>query len=157
LAAKEARNARNFAQDSLLVNLAESWVGMREGGEKYQQAFYVFEELAQAPATTSNRSLLGQSLAELHLGRLPEAEAAMQQALSTVAANEADAKQGAEDAEVLANAVVLNTILGKEKEASDARAKLEKADAEHVFLTELAGRREAFEAAKAKYAPQFEP
>ena len=30
LASKEARNARNFAQDSLLVNLAESWVGMRE-------------------------------------------------------------------------------------------------------------------------------
>lgn len=30
LAAKEARSARSFAQDALLVNLAESWVGMRE-------------------------------------------------------------------------------------------------------------------------------
>ena len=30
LAGKEARSARGFAQDALLVNLAESWVGMRE-------------------------------------------------------------------------------------------------------------------------------
>ncbi|KAL9062381.1 MAG: hypothetical protein Q9157_008970 [Trypethelium eluteriae] len=157
LAVKEARNARNFAQDSLLVNLAESWVGMREGGERYQQAFYVFEELAQAPATTSTRSLVGQITAEIHLGRLPEAEAALQQALENIAANEADSKRGAEDAEVLANAVVLNTILGKSKEAQDSREKLEKLNAEHVLLKELNGKREAFEAARAKYAPQFEP
>lgn len=29
LAAKEAQNARKWAQDSLLVNLAEAWVGLR--------------------------------------------------------------------------------------------------------------------------------
>lgn len=32
LAAKEAAGARKWAQDSLLVNIAESWVGMREVG-----------------------------------------------------------------------------------------------------------------------------
>jgi len=30
LAAKEARSARGFAQDALVVNLAEAWVGVRE-------------------------------------------------------------------------------------------------------------------------------
>lgn len=30
LAIKEAQRARKWAQDSLLVNIAESWVGMRE-------------------------------------------------------------------------------------------------------------------------------
>ncbi|RAL64010.1 hypothetical protein DID88_003198 [Monilinia fructigena] len=54
LAIKEVQQARRWAQDSLLVNLAESWVGLRVGGEKYQQAFYVFEELAQAPSTSFN-------------------------------------------------------------------------------------------------------
>lgn len=29
LAVKEVANARKWAQDSLLVNLAESWVGLR--------------------------------------------------------------------------------------------------------------------------------
>ncbi|KAI9705793.1 MAG: hypothetical protein M1820_005041 [Bogoriella megaspora] len=157
LAAREARNARNFAQDSLLVNLAESWVGMREGGEKYQQAFYVFEELAQAPATTSTRSLIGQATAETHLGRLPEAEAALQQALTNATTNEETGRAGAEDSEVLANAVVLNTILGKEKEAKEAQSKLEKFAPEHAMLADLATKREAFAAAKEKYAPKFEP
>ena len=30
LAAKEAQRARKWAQDSLLVNIAEAWIGMRE-------------------------------------------------------------------------------------------------------------------------------
>jgi coatomer protein complex subunit epsilon len=30
LAQKEAVNARKWAQDNLLVNIAESWVGLRE-------------------------------------------------------------------------------------------------------------------------------
>jgi coatomer protein complex subunit epsilon len=34
LAAKEALGARKWAQDSLLVNIAESWVGMREVCER---------------------------------------------------------------------------------------------------------------------------
>lgn len=32
LAKKEVQRARSWAQDNLLVNLAESWVGLREVG-----------------------------------------------------------------------------------------------------------------------------
>ncbi|KAL8761705.1 MAG: hypothetical protein Q9184_002209, partial [Pyrenodesmia sp. 2 TL-2023] len=81
LALKEVSAARKWAQDSLLVNIAESWVGMRVGGESYQTAFYVFEEMAQTPSSTSTKSLVSQAVSELHLGRLPEAEAALNQAL----------------------------------------------------------------------------
>ena len=101
LALKEVTAARRWAQDSLLVNLAESWVCLRlarglcsssssrsgancralQGGEKYQQAFYVFEELAQAPSTSSLRTLVSQAVAELHLGRTEEAQAALEQDL----------------------------------------------------------------------------
>ena len=122
LAIKEVQAARRWAQDSLLVNLAESWVGMRvvgstmylsnryhqlkhlQGGEKYQQAFYVFEELAQAAATSSIQSLVSQAVAEIHLGRLEEAEAALQQALA----------KDPKSAEVIANSAVLNIIAGKD-------------------------------------------
>lgn len=75
-----------------------------QGGEKYQQAFYVFEELAQAPSTSSTRSLVSQAVAEIHLGRLEEAEAALQQALV----------KDPKNAEVIANMVVLNVIAGKD-------------------------------------------
>ncbi|KAF2817655.1 uncharacterized protein BDZ99DRAFT_484436 [Mytilinidion resinicola] len=144
LAAKEAQRARKWAQDSLLVNLAESWVGLREGGEKYQQAFYVFEELAQAPATQAVHSLLGQAVSELHLGRLPEAEAALQQA---------EAIDG-DNADVLANLIVLNTILGQD--TKELKGKLARVSPEHQFLEDLKAKSEAFEAAKTKYTPKFE-
>ena len=125
LAVKEVVAARRWAQDSLLVNLAESWVGLRlvrrppikspystamadhiiiQGGDKYQQAFYVFEELAQAPATSSVRTLVSQAVAELHLGRTEEAQSALDQAL----------KKEPEFAEAIANLLVLNVITGKD-------------------------------------------
>jgi tetratricopeptide (TPR) repeat protein len=75
-----------------------------QGGEKYQQAFYVFEELAQAPSTSSTQSLVSQAVAEIHLGRLEEAEAALQQALV----------KDPQNAEVIANMIVLNVIAGKD-------------------------------------------
>ena len=104
LALKEVSAARRWAQDNLLVNLAESWVGLRQGGEKYQQAFYVFEELAQAPATSSIWSLVSQAVCELHLGRLEEAQAALELAL----------KKEPEYAEAVANMLVLTVVSGQD-------------------------------------------
>ncbi|KAF4554850.1 Coatomer epsilon subunit-like protein [Elsinoe fawcettii] len=147
LAAKECKSARGFAQDALLVNLGEAWVGMREGGEKYQQSFYVFEELAQAPSTQAPQSLVAQAVSELHLGRHPEAETALQQAIALDGGN----------ADALANQAVLNTILGKTEEADAAVKKLQAADRSHPFLEEVGRRKEAFDAAAGKYTPKFEP
>ena len=64
----------------------------------------MFEELAQAPSTSSTKSLAGQAIAELHLGRLPEAEFALQQAI------ERDPK----NADVIANTIVLSILSGKD-------------------------------------------
>lgn len=125
LAVKEVSAARRWAQDSILVNLAESWVGLRvvrnrhphavarpgkltlllpQGGEKYQQAFYVYEEIAQAPSTTSIRSLVSQAVCELHLGRLEEAQAALEQVL----------KKEPDYVEAIANMLVLKAISGND-------------------------------------------
>jgi hypothetical protein len=75
-----------------------------QGGEKYQSAFYVYEELASNPNTTAPLSIVGQAVAELHLGRLPEAEAALSSAI----------QKYPEDAELIANSVVLNVLSGKD-------------------------------------------
>lgn len=76
----------------------------QQGGEKYQQAFYVFEELAQAPATSSTISLVSQAVVELHLGRTEEAQAALDQALEKDGSN----------AEAIANLLVLTVIAGQD-------------------------------------------
>ncbi|KAF1835162.1 coatomer subunit epsilon [Decorospora gaudefroyi] len=146
LAAKEAQRARKWAQDSLLVNIAESWVGMREGGEKYQSAFYVFEELATTAQSTSPHSLVAQAVSELHLGRLPEAEAALQQALAI------DAKA----ADTIANLIVLNTLLGKRDQTEQLKQQLQSANSKHRALTDWATKKEEFAKAASKYTPKFE-
>ncbi|KAH9826170.1 Coatomer subunit epsilon-1 [Teratosphaeria destructans] len=145
LAVKEAKSARSFAQDALLVNLAESWIGMRQGGEHYQKAFYVFEELAQAPSSQSATSLIAQAVSEMHMGRVEEAETALNTALELEPQN----------ATGLANKFVLDTVAGKD--ASEARAKLESVDKEHEVLKDMLAKREQFQAAMAKFNPKFEP
>ncbi|TVY47582.1 Coatomer subunit epsilon [Lachnellula occidentalis] len=140
LAIKEVQAARRWAQDSLLVNLAESWVGMRVGGEKYQQAFYVFEELAQAASTSSIQSLVSQAVAEIHLGRLEEAEAALQQALA----------KDPKSAEVIANSAVLNIIAGKD--ATELISALSATAPEHNYLQDLQEKSALFDKAATKYS-----
>jgi coatomer subunit epsilon len=130
-----------------------------QGGEKYQQAFYVYEELAQAPATSSVRSLVAQAVAELHLGRTEEAEQALEQAL----------KKEPEFAEGIANLLVLGVISGKDvKDLTRyvtpdldpdvdyptnplSLSSLAKVDPQHPFLTDLAEKSELFDKAATKY------
>ncbi|KAI1875347.1 hypothetical protein JX265_004405 [Neoarthrinium moseri] len=142
LALKEVRAARSWGQDSLLVNLAESWVGVRVGGDKYQQSFYVFEELAQAPATSSTLSLASQAVCELHLGRVEEAQSALELAI----------QKEPEYAEAIANLLVLTVVIGKDP--TDLKAALQKAAPSHPFLTDLEEKSALFDKAAAKYSPK---
>lgn len=60
-----------------------------------------------------------------------------------------------ENADAIANSIVLNTLLGREEEAAKEKGKLE--GGEHAFVVELEKKREAFAEACAKYSPKFEP
>jgi coatomer protein complex subunit epsilon len=60
--------------------------------------------LAQAPSSVKPLSLLSQAVAEIHLGRFEEAEAALTQSL----------EQYPENANVIANWIVLATLTGKD-------------------------------------------
>ncbi|KAI1756427.1 coatomer epsilon subunit-domain-containing protein [Xylaria castorea] len=140
LAVKEVAAARRWAQDSLLVNLAESWVGLRLGGEKYQQSFYVFEELAQAPATSSIVTLVSQAVCELHLGRVEEAQVALEQALQK--------QPGYADA--IANLLVLTIITGKD--AAELTSSLKKFAPQHTLLADLEEKSDLFDKAASKFS-----
>ncbi|EHK45104.1 hypothetical protein TRIATDRAFT_299833 [Trichoderma atroviride IMI 206040] len=140
LAVKEVTAARRWAQDSLLVNLAEAWVGVRVGGEKYQQAFYVYEELAQGSSTFSVPSLIAQAVCEIHLGRLEEAQSALQQAI------EKDPK----NAEGIANLLVLNSISGNSTD--ELLESLKQANPNHQLLLDLEEKSSLFDKAAAKYS-----
>ncbi|KAK5987274.1 Coatomer subunit epsilon [Cladobotryum mycophilum] len=142
LAIKEVASARRWAQDSLLVNLAESWVGVRVGGEKYQQAFYVYEELAQAQSTFSVRSLVSQAVCEVHLGRLEEAQSALEQAVQKDPGN----------VDAIANFLVLTVVSGNDPE--ELLQSLKQADPNHQFLLDLEEKSDLFDKAASKYNPK---
>lgn len=143
LALKEVQAAKRWAQDSLLINLAEAWLGMRLGGEKYQSTFYVYEELASTHSATSPTSLVGQAVAELHLGRLPEAEAALQQALQAENV----------DPQAIANAIVLSSVMGKNaSETEGLIEQLKGVEPEHLLLTDLEEKSKMFDIAAEKYS-----
>ncbi|RVX71791.1 hypothetical protein B0A52_04190 [Exophiala mesophila] len=144
LAVKEVQAAKRWAQDSLLINLAEAWTNLREGpSDKYQSAFYVYEELANTPGNTSPTSIVGQAVAEIQLGRTEEAEAALQQAIASDNV----------DVEAIANSVVLASVLGKKPEAVQELLKqLADKDKEHALLRDIAEKSDAFDTAAAKYS-----
>lgn len=143
LALKEVQAAKRWAQDSLLINLAEAWLGMRLGGEKYQSTFYVYEELASTYSATSSTSLVGQAVAELHLGRLPEAEAALQQALQAEHV----------DPQAIANMIVLSSVIGKSASEMDAlMEQLKGVEPQHPLLLDLEEKSKLFDTAAGKYS-----
>ena len=144
LALKEVQAAKRWAQDSLLINLAEAWLNLRLGGsEKYQSTFYVYEELASTPGATSPTSLVGQAIAEMHLSRLPEAEAALQQAL----------QQENVDPQAIANSLVLASITGNKSEDIETFThQLEELAPEHPLLEDLKSKSSLFDTAASKYA-----
>lgn len=145
LAVKEVAAAKRWAQDSLLINLAEAWTNLRVGGqEKYQSAYYVFEELASAPGTQSSTALVGQAVAEIHLGRHEEAESALNQALESETA----------DVQAVANALVLQYVMGtgQSDRAKELVAMLKSRDAGHQLLSDLVEKESLFDSAAAKYS-----
>lgn len=97
--------------------------------------------MAQTPSSTSSKSLISQAVSELHLGRLPEAEAALNQALQ----NEP------KDIEAIANAVVLATIMGKPTEQQQYLEDLRKRQSDHALLTDLEEKSSLFDQAAVKY------
>lgn len=154
LARAELQRARSWAQDALLIQLAEAWVHLRQGGAKnYQSAFYVYEELATQPSTTSAQAHLAQSICELHLGRLPEAEAAMDQAVAESGIGSGNSGVTAVEAVAMDRAVMFS-VLGRDKERQEI---LKGLGANSEIIQGLTEKREAFAAAAAKYNPVFEP
>lgn len=84
--------------------------------------------------------MVGQAVAELHLNRLAEAEAALQQAR----------EKDSNNAEVLANAAVLAVISGKDPK--EFLTSLESVQPQHALILDLQEKSELFDKAAAKFS-----
>lgn len=143
LAQKEVAAAKKWAQDNIVFNLAEAWLDLRLGGsDKYQDGYYIYEELA-SNGTATFKSLQGQIVSQLQLGRLPEASESIQEALALAPNNP----------ELLINAIASAILQGNKTAQAELEAQLKQvAPAEHAYLADLKEKEDAFDKVAAKYA-----
>ncbi|KDN37991.1 hypothetical protein K437DRAFT_251559 [Tilletiaria anomala UBC 951] len=146
LAQKEFTAARSWADDSLLIQLIEAWIGLVQGGRSSQQAYYVYDELAQNPAQAGKPStvnvLTGKAAAQMVLGQWKAAAATLEHAEKLDPSNES----------VLANRVALAPHLSRTPESlAEAMQKLQARNTKHPVLIAYNEREAAFDEVAAKF------
>ncbi|KAJ2750705.1 hypothetical protein GGH94_001959 [Coemansia aciculifera] len=143
LAQKLVARVRQWAEDAPIAQLAEAWTALAQGGSKYNEAYYVFVELAQASAVSTARLFCSLAVVKLHLGQHEEAQAHLQSAL----------EKDPNDPDTLANLVVCASLTAQSPEVR-ARylSQLAHVAPSHPFLRDLELASSRFDSALAAVA-----
>ncbi|KAJ3197396.1 hypothetical protein HK101_003822 [Irineochytrium annulatum] len=106
LARKEVTAFKTWADDATLAQVVEAWVNVFAGSEdKYQEAFYTFDELASSNVVTP-RLLTGKAVCKMISGKFNEAEELLVESLN----------RNSSDPETLANLIICAHAVGKPAE-----------------------------------------
>ncbi|KAL1915147.1 uncharacterized protein VTP21DRAFT_7628 [Calcarisporiella thermophila] len=142
LARKEISLVKTWAEDATLAQLMEAWVDLRSGGDRYQEAFYIFEEFGQSVSSHTLKVLNGQAVCNIALGRYPEAESVLLEAL----------QKDSDDPETLVNLIACSTLAAKPAEVINRyMTQLREVAPSHPFLLDLDQKEAAFDRAAQRY------
>jgi coatomer protein complex subunit epsilon len=134
VAEKKLKDMMAIDEDATCTQLAQAWVNLALGGNKVQEAFYIFQELGDK-YTWTTRLHNGSAVCSMHMRRYDEAEKELLEALA----------KDSKDADTLANLVVVTLHLGKP--SSRYLNQLKASDPNHASLKRTAQFEEAFDRA----------
>ncbi|KAI8092204.1 coatomer epsilon subunit-domain-containing protein [Gilbertella persicaria] len=143
LARNEVASVKSWAEDALLLQMMEAWVDLRVGGEKYQEAFYIYEEFGQSSTAQTVKVLNGQAAANLTLGRYPEAESLLLEAQN----------KDSNDPDTIINMISCAILTAKPQDVVNRYVgQLREAVPEHPYLQDLDLKSSLFDRSASRYA-----